>query len=427
MVERYRPNWLEIDLDAIEANATLLARAVAPSALCAVVKADGYGHGAVDVALAALAGGASWLAVALVEEGVALRDAGIDAPVLLLSEPSADGIVEALHQGLTLTLYTRRGVEQAVAAVVPPGVGVHVKVDTGMHRVGASPAELGAVLEAIGRSPHLEVTGLWSHLAVADDPSDPRTAGQLELLEALYLKHFDPGARQVRRPGPRARLSGDARLGQGLAPAPLLHLANSAGAIMHPATRLDLVRCGIALYGYAPPARYGNAPPAPRGPVDDHPGEGAYEVLSRLRPAMSWKAEVHLVRELDAGEAVSYGLSRPLMERSNVAVVPAGYHDGVPRRLFDAGGAVLIQGQRCPIAGQVTMDQLIVDCGPRSSVKPGDEVVLLGSQGGEQISADEWATRLETISYEVLCGIGPRVPRVSVHSAARSTEALRGS
>lgn len=382
MPERYRPNWLDIDLDALTSNAALLAGIASPAALCAVVKADGYGHGAADAARAALAGGASGLAVALVEEGVALREAGVEAPVLLLSEPSSEGLAEAVRRGLTPTLYTPGGVEVVARLAAAQGrrIGVQVKLDTGMHRVGASPEQLGEVLERVSAAGGILVEALWSHLAVADDPDDPFTAVQLERLLDAYRRFF---------PGPAARR-------------PALHLANSAGALAHPATRLDMVRCGISLYGYDPSRAAGAARAVPE----------------RLAPVLSWKARVHLVRSLQAGEAMSYGLLRPLAGDSDVAVVPAGYHDGVPRRLFHAGGEVLIGGRRRPIAGQVTMDQVLVDCGPGSGVRPGDEVVLLGSQGDETVTADEWAERLGTISYEVLCGIGPRVPRRAVSRSA---------
>jgi alanine racemase len=380
VVERYRPNWLEIDLSAIERNARRLSELVAPAALCAVVKADAYGHGAVEVTPATLRGGAGWLAVALVEEGLALRRAGVTGRILLLSEPPLEGLEAALRARLTLTLYTASGVAAAarLARDLAPELGgpvaVQLKVDTGLHRVGADPGELAALGGAVASEPMLDAEGLWSHLALAEDTTSEVTALQLDRLGSAR--------RQLAAVGVRPRL---------------LHLANSAGAIAHPSTRLDLVRCGIALYGYSPVA----APPAGPPPIE-------------LCPALSWKARVHLVRRLEAGERVSYGLARPLERDSQVAVVPAGYHDGVPRRLFEGGGEVLIRGRRRPIAGTVTMDQLIVDCGPEADVEPGDEVVLIGRQGGEVLSAEEWASRLGTITWEVLCGIGPRVPRVPV-------------
>ena len=392
MVEHYRPAWVEVDLGALRANARVLAELCAPAALCAVVKADAYGHGAVAAARALLEGGASALAVALVEEGVALREAGIDAPILLLSEPPEAAMAAAAAARLTVTLYRPEGVLAARrgARAARARLSVHVKVDTGMHRVGADPEDLLAVAAAVAAAPELELDGLWSHLAVADDPGDPFTGEQL--------------ARFARA---RARLAG-----AGLAPR-LAHIANSAGAIAHPATRLDWVRCGLACYGELPA-------PALAAPLAAQlrPGEA-------LTPVLSLKARVHLVRELEAGERTSYGRAYLLEERSRVAVVPIGYHDGVPRALFAAGGEVLVGNRRCRIAGAVTMDQLLVDCGPGTTVAPGDEVVLIGRQGDEAIRAHEWARWLGTIPYEVLCGIGPRVPRQCVPGdtpAATSTQ-----
>jgi alanine racemase len=366
-----RPAWAEIDVAAARHNAALLKAMCAPARLCAVVKANGYGHGAVPMALAALDGGAEWLAVALVEEGVALRDAGISAPILLLSQPGPDGVEEAVAQGLTPTLYRSDGVDAAERAAraqrrVAP---VHLKVDTGMHRVGAPAADAMALARRIADSPHLSLEGLYTHFPVADeDDQDDFTAGQIDQLEKV-----------------RAEMAG-----AGIQPA-LVHASNSAGALAHPGSRLDLVRCGLALYGYSPR------------------GDGA-----DLRPVMSLKARVAHVQTLEAGERISYGRRYAMPHRGRVATVPLGYADGVPRALSATGGQVLIGGRRRPIAGTVTMDQLMVDCGPDDDVAIGDEVVLIGRQGDELIGADEWAVRLGTITWEVLCGIGPRVPRVLV-------------
>lgn len=379
---RLRPVWAEVDLAAVRHNAGLLARVSAPARLCAVVKADGYGHGAVAVAGAALEGGASWLAVAMVEEGIELRDAGIDAPVLLLSEPDAGAMEEAVAAGITPTVYTRAGVEAAAASARRAPVAVHVKLDTGMHRVGADAEEAVAVVEAVAGDPRLELEALWTHLAVAEDTADPFTAEQLGHLDEVVKAAAARGA------VPR-----------------MVHAANSAGAIAHPGARYDLVRCGIALYGYAPSQA-----------VADTLATGA-GAGGRLRPVLSLRARVSYVRKLGAGTRISYGRRYRLEGDSVVATVPIGYADGVPRRLFSEGGEVLLGGVRRRIAGTVTMDQLMVDCGPDAVVAPGDEVVLIGTQGVECIDADEWAERLGTISYEVLSGVGRRVPRISVDGA----------
>jgi alanine racemase len=380
-----RPAWADVDLDAVTANAGLLASLVAPAGLSAVVKADAYGHGAAPVAVAALAGGATSLAVALVEEGVALREAGILAPILILSEPGAEAMEEAVGRGLVPTVYTDEGVKaiRRAANAVSRRVDVEVKVDTGMHRVGADLGEARSIVEQVVEAPELHYAGLWTHLAVADDPADPFTGLQVERFEGF-----------------RATLAA-----AGVPSPDRIHAANSAGAISHPSARYDVVRCGIALYGYAPSAAVG-------AQLAAVPGGRS------LRPALRWRSQVSLVRELAAGERTSYGRSYALATRADIATVPVGYADGVPRALFEAGGELLVAGRRRPLAGTVTMDQLLVDCGPDSGVRPGDEVVLIGSQGPESVTAQEWADRLGTISYEILCGIGPRVTRRHTGSGA---------
>jgi alanine racemase len=379
-----RPVWADIDLGAVRHNAALLRRLAAPAALCAVVKADAYGHGAVPVARAALEGGARWLAVALVEEGLTLRDAGITAPVLVLSEPVPDAMGTVVAHGLVPTLYTRPGVSAAARAAAAAGVvlDVHVKVDTGMHRVGADPADVVRLVRAVADEPALRAAALWTHLAVADEVGDEDTA-----FTARQLRLFAET---------RAALAA-----AGCEP-PLVHVANSAGAIAYPEARLDMVRCGIALYGVVPAPALGPALAA----ATDAVGGG------RLRPVMSLRAEVSLVRSLDGGERPSYGRRRELPRRSTVATVPIGYADGVPRRYFANGGTVMIGGRRCPLAGTVTMDQIVVDCGPDAPVSVGDEVVLIGRQGDGWLTATDWAEVLGTIGNEVLTGIGVRVPRL---------------
>jgi len=380
---RSRPAWAEIDLAAIADNAAVLARLAAPAELCAVVKAHGYGHGGPAVARAALAGGASRLAVALVDEGVELREHGVTAPVLLLSECDPAAAATALSYGLTPTLYSAEGIAAFHAAAAASGrpLAVHVKVDTGMHRVGAAPADLPGIAAAVRDDPLLQLEGVWTHLPVADgERAEDRafTEGQLDLFDRLVADLAAAGIR-----------------------APLLHAANTAGAVAFPRSRYDVVRCGLGLYGYLP----GGV-----GPAFDERAAGA-----RLRPAMALKARVVAVRTLEAGERPSYGRLRPLPERSLVATVPIGYADGVPRTLFDGGYEVLIGGVRRPLAGAVTMDQIVVDCGDDDAVRPGAEVVLLGRQGSEVITADDWAAMLGTISYEVVCGVGPRMPRIMVN------------
>jgi alanine racemase len=371
-----RPAWAEIDLAAIRHNAAVLAGLVRPAQLCAVVKAWAYGHGPVRVARAALDGGATWLGVALVEEGRQLREAGIGEPVLLLSEPATPAMAEVVRSGLTPTVYTLAGVEALAAEVTASGrtdpFPVHVKVDSGMHRVGSTPDDAVTIALDVMARPQLFLEGLWTHFAVADEVESPRTSQQLATFGTVVERLAHIGVRP-----------------------PMLHAANSAGALYHPSSRLQMVRCGVALYGLAPSLELIGRDPA-----------------SRLRPAMSLRARVSYVKEVQAGERLSYGLRYQVPTRSTVATVPLGYADGVTRSLAAHGGQVLIGARRYPIAGTITMDQLMVDCGPDADVAVGDVVVLLGRQGAEEISAWEWAERTDTIAYEVVCGVSARVPRV---------------
>ena len=362
--------WADVSLDAIAANVETLRSVAAPAQVCAVVKAGGYGHGAVPVAAAAVDAGASWLAVAQVTEATELRQAGIAAPVLLLSEPRPRDIDEALAAGVAVTVYTedliRRLGLAARAGALP--VPVHLKVDTGMHRVGAPPGDIVPLAELVHAEPLLSLDALWTHCAIADEPDDPYTA--------LQLERFDAAVKAVEGVGIRV---------------PMRHAANSAAAIAHPASRYDLVRCGIAVYGI---------PPSP--PLADR---------IALEPAVRLATEVAYVKPLAAGERVSYGLRHELARDTRVATLPIGYADGVFRELGLQGQDVLVRGRRCPMIGVVTMDQVLVDLGPDSDVEAGEEVVLLGRQGDERITPDEWAARLDTIAYEVVCALGARVER----------------
>lgn len=371
--------WAEVDLAAVAHNIGLVRAAVAPAGVLAVVKADGYGHGAIPVAAAALDAGAAGLGVAITDEGVALRDAGITAPILVLSEPRPPEMGECVAFDLEPTVYSRGGVRAAAAAARVHGsqrrLRVHLKVDTGMHRVGAAPGDAVELADAVAGEDALELASVFTHCAVADEPDDPYTGGQLSRFHEVLRALADHGHRP-----------------------PVRHAANSAGALLHPTARLDLVRIGIATYGIAPA-----------------PGLATRSaVVGELRPAMTLKAAVSFVKVVAAGDRLSYGLRHRFAADTVVATVPIGYADGVPRRLGELGAEVLVGGRRCPIVGTVTMDQLMVDCGPAGDGPPvavGDEVVLIGEQGGARIAAEDWARPLGTIAYEIVCGIGPRIPR----------------
>lgn len=359
-----RPSWIEVDLDAIRHNVAEIARVVAPSIVCAVVKADAYGHGDVPVAEAALEAGADWLAVALVDEGARIREAGITAPILLLSEPIGAVAAEVVRWDLTPTVYRSEFLE-ALEAAAPPGYPVHVKVDTGMHRVGATHAEALELARSVDKGA-LRLAGVWTHFPVSEEDdafTSAQTAALLGLVTELRDDGIDPG---------------------------IVHASNTAGALGHPEARLDMVRPGIGIYGLRPAPGF------------------ASEV--ELRPAMRVVSHVAFTRRHPAGTRPSYGRSRPMPREGTVVTIPIGYADGIPRRLRDTGGEVLIGGSRHPFAGNVTMDQILVDVGD-TPVAVGDEVVLLGRQGGEEITADEWAERLGTINWEIVCGFGPRLPR----------------
>jgi alanine racemase len=363
--------WAEVHTGLISHNVAIVAQRTAPVPVWVVVKANGYGHGAVPVANAALAGGATGLCVAIVDEGVALRRAGITAPILLLSEQPPELADLIVGYQLTPTVTTTRGaaVLAASAAAADQTINVHIKVDTGMHRVGVSPEEAVSLASFISSYESLNIEGVYTHFAVADEPSHVANVAQLNsfntVLENLSARGINP---------------------------PLVHAANSAASLANEASRFTMVRLGIAAYGL-------------------RPGAGVADLCAGLIPAMSLKARVSAVRWVEAGEAVSYGLTRPLTKGSLIATVPIGYADGVPRALGRTSIQVLVNGVPRTIAGTITMDQLMIDCESDSSVMVGDEVVLIGKQGEHSVTADDWADALGTIGYEIVCGISSRIFR----------------
>lgn len=362
---RYRPTVVEVDLAAIRHNVRLLKPPGA--ALAAVVKADGYGHGAAEVATVAIEAGATWAAVALVEEGLALRERGFAAPILVLSEFPPGSAKEALASGLTPSVYSTPGLADLSEAAGALGrlVGVHLKVDTGMHRLGMWPPSAAAAFAREVVRAGFELEGLWTHFA-ASESDDEGTRGQLRRLF------------EVR----------DALAVDGIRPR-IVHAANSGATIRLPESHLDLVRTGGAVYGL-------------------DPGEGIGPAFG-LRPALSWRSAVSAVRRLPAGERLSYGWRYALDRESTIATVPAGYEDGYRRALGDRA-EVLVRGVRRPVVGTVTMDHLLVDCGD-DPIEPGDDVVLIGAQGNQRITPEELASHLGTIGYEIATAIGARVPR----------------
>ena len=358
-----------VNLAAIERNCGRLDRAAGTAALCAVVKADGYGHGAVPVARAALAGGARWLAVATAGEAAELRAAGVEGSLLVVGALSSQEIGQAVEARADVVAWRERFVERLGATPGADGIGVHVKLDTGMGRLGTRDvAEADLVATAIADHPRLRLVGAMTHFATADDDR--------QFLRE-QLDRFTPWARALKGAHPRITM----------------HAANSAATLGAPESRLDMVRCGIAIYGLDP----FQVDPAAHG----------------LEPALaleSYAAEVKLCRP---GQSAGYGRRFVARDPRWLATVPIGYGDGVRRGLSD-NAEVLVGGRRRPLVGTVSMDNLTVDLGPDESATAlrGAPVVLIGSQGGGTILAEEIAERLQTINYEVTCGLTARVPRV---------------
>ncbi len=363
----------EVNLAAIERNTRQVRSHLrSHTRLCAVVKADGYGHGAVQSARAALAGGASYLAVATAQEADELRRAGLQAtPILILGAVSDDELPIALAARAELAVWDVGFIEQLLARTSPASkpVRLHVKLDTGLGRLGTRAPEEGlAVVHAIlAARPALELAGVMTHFATADDDVD-FVAGQLKI--------FGPFVAEV-----RALATDDV----------IVHAANSPAILREPASHFDMVRAGIALYGCDPM----NRDPAEHG----------------LEPAMALRSYVAAIKPIAAGESTGYGRHFIAEQDSFIATVPIGYGDGLPRALAD-NCDVLIGGRRYPLRGMVSMDNITVDVGLNSSVGVGDTATLIGVDGGERQTAEDIARRLGTISYEVVCMVSRRVPRV---------------
>jgi Alr-MurF fusion protein len=366
---RLRPTWVEIDTDAIAYNTRRLKEIVGERvALMAVVKADGYGHGAVRVAQAALANGASQLAVANIEEATLLRDAGIRAPILILGYAEPAAVSLAIVHDLRLTVYDATLAQDYLreARRVGGRLRVHIKLDTGMGRLGLLPPLARDFLRDYATLPDWDVEGIYTHFSSADEDEE-YTTQQVRVFRSIV----DP----LREAGLHI---------------PFLHTANSAGTLASADNHFDLVRVGLALYGLSP------SPSVP-APLD-------------FRPALTWKTVIASVKTLPAGHAVGYGNTYVTQSDERIAVIPVGYADGF-RRAPAHYGEVLVRGQRASIVGRVSMEKTMINVSHIPDVQIGDEVVLLGAQGGERITAEEIAARIGTINYEVVCSILPRVPR----------------
>jgi alanine racemase len=369
-----RPTWTEIDLDALAGNVRQAQQIVGPEvAICAVLKADGYGHGAASVARTALNNGARMLAVACLAEAVTLRRAAIDAPILALGYTPAWQARDTVRHDVIAAVYdldVARALSRAAADLNRPA-RVHIKVDTGMARLGLLPDDVAPFMVELMALPGLAVEGIFTHFSVADSAAPENRAHTKAQLAAFHRVLAELGA-----------------LGMTI---PLVHAANSAAMLNWPESRFDMVRPGIALYGLAPSPDT----PLPAG----------------FRPVLSWKTQVAQVKSLPAGAPVSYGNTFVTQRETRVAVAPVGYADGF-RRGPAHWGHVLVRGQVAPIIGRVTMDQTMVDVTGISGVRQGDEVTLIGRQGAAEITVEQVAERLGTISYEVVAEILARVPRV---------------
>jgi alanine racemase len=358
-----------VDLGAVERNCALLKARLAAAALCAVVKADGYGHGAVACANAALAGGATWLAVATANEAAVLRDGGFTGRILVMGALTSEELATALEASADVVAWTREFLALAAgkAAATGRAARIHVKLDTGMGRLGTrSPAEALALLEEAERHDALEAVGLMTHFATADEPD----SAYLE----YQLTRFAPVVEDAKR----------------VLPAIVVHAANSAAVLANPATHFDMARCGVAVYGL--------------DPFQHDPRDQG------LEPALSLESYVAAVKPFAAGETAGYGRTWSAPRETFVATLPIGYGDGYRRGLSNAA-EVLIRGHRYPVVGTVSMDNITVDLGPEPDPQVGDRASLIGSDGSTRLLAEELARALHTINYEITCGLTNRVPR----------------
>jgi alanine racemase len=371
------PSCALVDLDAIAGNVAALKARAGDAEVMAVVKADAYGHGLVPSARAALLGGATWLGVAQLPEALALREAGVEAPLLSWLHVPGQDFAPAVEAGIDLGLSTQWALDQTLAAASATGrtARVHLKVDTGLGRNGAWDADLEALLAglAAAQAEHaVEVVGLFSHFAYADAPQHPTVKAQQERFEGIV--------EQAERAGIRPQVR---------------HLANSAATLTNPSAHYDLVRPGVAVYGLSPV-----------------PDLGTPEDFG-LREAMRLVARLSSVKHAPAGQGVSYGHVYTTSEPTMLGLVPMGYSDGIPRHATNVG-PVQVHGRTYAVAGRVCMDQIVLDLGPDTAAQAGDEAVLFGVGAAGEPTAQDWAAAIDTINYEIVTRVGARVPRVYV-------------
>lgn len=379
--------WVEINQAALHHNVQQLKALLAPQThLMAVVKADAYGHGAVTVARTALRAGATWLGVATVPEGIELREAGLEAPILLMGATNMPEQIRAIaHWQLQPTIGTPKQAlvfaETLDAADLSEPLPVHLKLDTGMSRLGTPWQQAVEFIQLVQGLPQLRIASVYSHLATADDP-DPT------MMQHQHQR-FQQAIAQLHK--------------SGYVP-PRLHIANSAATLADPSLHYDLVRVGLALYGLYP---------APH-----------LQPAAELRPVMQVKARITQVKTIPAGTGVSYGHQFKAQQQTRIAVVGIGYADGIPRNLSNQL-RVLVRGQWIDQIGAITMDQLMLDVTAIPDLQEGEVVTLLGQQGNRRIGAEDWANRLGTISWEILCGFKHRLPRIITHTVSERSESAQ--
>lgn len=366
--------WADIDLGAISANVAELSRRAGDADVMAVIKGDAYGHGLVPVAHAAVAGGATYLAVAQLTEALAARAAGVTAPILTWLFPPGADLVAALRADLTLSAGAPWALAEIAAAARATGspARIHLKVDTGLGRGGAWREDLAGMLVDAARLQAegvLDVEGIFSHFASADAPGDPSVRSQQEVFAAVLADAERAGLR------PRIR-----------------HLANSAALLTNPSSHYDMVRPGVSIYGLSPVPDIG-------GPT--HFG---------LREAMRVTARLIAVKDCPAGQGISYAHLYTTSQDTRLGLVPLGYADGIPRHASNLG-PMQVHGRRYTVAGRVCMDQMVLDLGADSPAQVGDEVVLIGREADGEPTAQDWAAAIGTINYEIVTRLGPRVPR----------------
>lgn len=367
-----RPTFVEVDLAALTFNLQQIKQHVSPAAVMPVVKANGYGHGLVRVAQHFENLGAPILGVNLLEEGVRLRLAGIKCPILVMGGIVAGQIEHFIDHDLEITVSSVEKLDRVAECASSKGktAVVHLKFDTGLNRIGVQPRSSKTLIERALKTAHIQIKGIFSHLACADEPDHPMTQEQIECFQQI-IAYFD-------------------QIG---APMPLRHLANSGGVLHFPDTHLDLVRPGIALYGVLP-------------------SEASYAPFE-LKSAMRLVSEVVYFKVLNPGQTVSYGATWRAEKQTRIVTIPVGYGDGYPRALSNRG-QVLINGKRYPIVGKMCMDQFMVDIGWDSAYN-GDEVVLAGNQGDGRIPIEEIAALTRSIPYEFLTNLNERIPRTYIN------------